>query len=189
MFQRAQVAGRDLRMARTAAQVAESLAAIQQIAEDGRTKLLAIQSQAEDASTQSRLKAIGGHFNAYVEALNDVGKKQIDILALFGRRDEVEAKWTRTFNSVINSGLFGLTPNDKVVEAYVNEAAFAQFKDARTSGWRYFVLNEAAQIGAIERSLSEALLHLGYAQRDAAEKQVSNRSAGLFRSCPDSPRS
>ena len=53
LFQRAQVAGRDLRMARTAAQVVESLAAIQQIAEDGRTKLLAIQSQAEDTSAQS----------------------------------------------------------------------------------------------------------------------------------------
>ena len=85
---------------------------------------------------------------------------------------------------VINSGLFGLTPNDKVVEAYVNEAA-SQFKDARTSGWRYFVLNEAAQIGAIERSLSEALLHLGYAQRDAAEKQVSDSIGRLVPIVPE----
>ncbi|HWL75065.1 MAG TPA: hypothetical protein VNQ74_14440, partial [Burkholderiaceae bacterium] len=131
LFQRAQVAGRDVRMARTADQVAESLAAIQQITQDGRSKLLAMQSQAEDAHTQERLKAIGGHFIAYVEALNDVGKKQTDILALFGKRDEVEAKWTRTFNTVINSGMFGMTPNAKDVEAFINEAA-SQFKDART---------------------------------------------------------
>ena len=184
LFQRAQVAGRDVRMARTAAQVAESLAAIQQIAQDGRAKLLTMQSRAEDARTQERLKAIGGHFIAYVEALNDVGKKQTDILALFAKRDEVDAKWTRTFNSVVNSGMFGMTPNHKDIEAYVNEAA-SQFKDARTSGWRYFVLNETAQIGAIERSLSEALLHLGYGQRDAVEKPVSDAIARLVPIVPE----
>ena len=54
-----------------------------------------------------------------------MGKKQIDILALFGKRDEVEAKWTRTFNTVINSGMFGMTPNAKDVEAFINEAALA----------------------------------------------------------------
>src|SRR5262245_31371718 len=52
LFQRAQGAGRDMRMARTAAQVADSIAAVQRIAEDGRTKILALQSQAEDASAQ-----------------------------------------------------------------------------------------------------------------------------------------
>ena len=184
LFQRAQVAGRDLRMARTADQVAEPLAAIQKIAQDGRSKLLALQSQAEDAHTQERLKAIGGHFIAYVEALNDVGKKQTDILALFGKRDEVEAKWTRTFNSVVNSGMFEMTPNHKDIEAYVNEAA-SQFKDARTSGWRYFVLNERAQIGAIERSLSESLAHLGYGQRDAVEKPVSDAIGRLVSIVPE----
>ena len=104
-----------------------------------------MQSQAADAGAQNHAKAIGERFAAYVEALNEVGKKQIDILALFGKRDEVEAKWTRTFNTVINSGMFGMTPNAKDVEAFINEAA-SQFKDARTSGWRYFVLNEKAQI-------------------------------------------
>jgi methyl-accepting chemotaxis protein len=171
LFQRAQVAGRDLRMARTTAQVGDSLAAIQRIAEDGRTKIVALESQADDGSAKNLSKAIGQHFAAYVEALNEVGKKQLDILALFGKRDEVEAKWTRTFNRVINSGMFGMTPNTKDIEAFINEAA-SQFKDARTSGWRYFVLNEVSQITFIQRSLDEALQHLRYGQRDALEKPV-----------------
>jgi methyl-accepting chemotaxis protein len=184
LFQRAQVAGRDLRMARTAVQVADSLAAIQRIADDGRTKILALQSQAADTGAQNHAKAIGERFAAYVEALNEVGKKQIDILALFGKRDEVEAKWTRTFNTVINSGMFGMTPNAKDVEAFINEAA-SQFKDARTSGWRYFVLNETAQINAIQRSLEEALQHLGYGQRDAVEKPVAEAIGRLVPIVPE----
>jgi hypothetical protein len=171
LFQRAQVAGRDLRMARTAAQVADSLGVIMRIADEGRDKIVALQSQAADTGAQNHAKAIGERFAANVEALDEVGRKQIEILALFGKRDEVEAKWTRTFNSVINSGLFGMTPNAKDIEAFINEAA-SQFKDARTSGWRYFVLNETSQINAIQRSLEEALQHLRYGQRDAVEKEI-----------------
>src|SRR5438445_1889397 len=44
LFQRAQVAGRDLRMARTASQVADSLAAVERITEEGRKKLSALES-------------------------------------------------------------------------------------------------------------------------------------------------
>ncbi|MBX9773632.1 MAG: HAMP domain-containing protein [Xanthobacteraceae bacterium] len=184
LFQRAQVAGRDIRMARTPAQVAESLAAIGRIAEVGRAKILTLQSRADDATARDLSKGIGEQFAAYVAALNEVGGKQIDILALFGKRDEVESRWTRTFNMVVNSGMFGMTSNAKHVEAFINEAS-SLFKDARTSGWRYFVLNEKSQINAIQRALEEALMHLRYGQRDSLEKEIADLIGRLIPIVPE----
>src|SRR5262249_30586431 len=101
--------------------------------------------------------------------LKDIGDKQIEILALFEKRDQLESKWIRTVNVVVNSAAFGTLPNYREVESFIADAA-SQFKDARTSAWRYFVLNEATQIRAIERPLSEAWRGLDYARMAPSEK-------------------
>jgi methyl-accepting chemotaxis protein len=170
LFQRAQVIGRDLRMARTASQVTQVLAGVDPIAEEGRKRLTAAELQAR-RSDRDRFQAVGARLADYVAALRDIGGKQVEILALFEKRDQIESKWVRTVNIVVNSAAFGTLPNYREVESFIADAA-SQFKDARTSAWRYFVLNEATQIRAIERSLGEALRGLDYARAATPEKTV-----------------
>jgi methyl-accepting chemotaxis protein len=171
MLQRVQVAGRDLRMARTPTEIERLLGQLQLIAANGRTRLSTLEAQSTDQSDRGRFKELQKLFPAYVAALGEIGKKQGEILALFGKLDQVESKWARNVNVVVNSVPFTNLRNYKDIEAFINEAA-SSFKDARTAAWRYFLLYEASQVRWIATSTDQAIQQLNFGRRTAAEKAV-----------------
>jgi methyl-accepting chemotaxis protein len=171
VLQRALVVGRDLRMARTASDVKTLLADLQDIAANGRSKLAALEARTIDPANRARVGAIGDLFGQYVGAIADIGTKRTEILSSFRTLDEVESKWIRSVNLVVNSGAFGTLPNDKDIEALINEAA-SLFKDARTATWRYFLLNEASQVRRISSSTDQAVHQLDYARDATANRAV-----------------
>ena len=171
MLQRVQVAGRDLRMARTPTEIERLLGQLQLIAANGRTRLSTLEAQSTDQSDRDRFKELQKLFPAYVAALGEIGKKQGEILALFGKLDQVESKWARNVNVVVNSVPFTNLRNYKDIEAFINEAA-SSFKDARTAAWRYFLLYEASQVRWIATSTDQAIQQLNFGRRTSAEKAV-----------------
>ena len=74
---------------------------------------------------------------------------------------------------LVNSPSFELQSNVRNVETLVNEAQ-SSFKDARTATWRYFVLAEASQGQKIAIATDEAAQKLGFARRDATEKELAD---------------
>ena len=171
MVQRVQVVGRDIRMARVPAAVEKLLGDLRQIASNGRARLSSIEAQSIDQANRDRFQALQKLFPEYVAALGEIGKKQIEILSLFGKLDQVESKWARSVNVVVNSVAFTNLRNYKDIEAFINEAA-SSFKDARTAAWRYFLLNEPAQIRWMATSTDQAIQQLNYGRRSAADKTV-----------------
>ena len=171
MLQRVQVAGRDLRMARTPTEIERLLGQLQQIAANGRTRLSTLEAQSTDQSDRDRFKELQKLFPTYVAALGEIGKKQSEILALFGKLDQVESKWARSVNVVVNSVPFTNLRNYKDIEAFINEAA-SSFKDARTAAWRYFLLYEASQVRWITTATEQAIQQLNFGRRAAGEKAV-----------------
>jgi len=171
VLQRALVIGRNLRMARTTAEVEKLLVELQRIAADGRARLSTLEAQSVDPVHRDRFKAIKERLQQYAAALADCGAKQIEILNLFGKLDQVESKWVRSVNLVVNSVAFTNLPNYKEIEAFINEAA-SLFKDARTATWRYFLLNEASQVRRISASSEQAVQQLNYAAVAAVDKTV-----------------
>ena len=171
MMQRVQVVGRDIRMARVPATVEKLLGDLRQIAASGRTRLSSIEARSIDQANRDRFQALQKLFPEYVAALGEIGKKQIEILSLFGRLDQVESKWARSVNVVVNSVAFTNLRNYKDIEAFINEAA-SSFKDARTAAWRYFLLNESTQIRWMATSTDQAIQQLNYGRRSAADKAV-----------------
>ena len=170
-LQRVKIAGRDLRMARIPADVAKLLGELQQIAADGHTRLATLETQSINLGNLDRFKDLQKLFSEYVAALDEIGKKQGEILSLFGKLEQVESKWARGVNLVVNSASFTNQPNYKDIEAFITDAASA-FKDARTATWRYFLLTEAAQIRWISSSTDQAIQQLNYGHRAAADKVV-----------------
>jgi methyl-accepting chemotaxis protein len=171
MLQRVQVVGRDIRMARVPAAVEKLLGDLRQIAASGRTRLSSMEARSIDQANHERFQALQKQFPEYVAALGEIGKKQIEILSLFGRLDQVESKWARSVNVVVNSVAFTNLRNYKDIEAFINEAA-SSFKDARTAAWRYFLLNEPAQIRWMATSTDQAIQQLNYGRRSAADRAV-----------------
>jgi methyl-accepting chemotaxis protein len=170
-LQRVKVAGRDLRRARTPTEVEQLLRELQDIATDGRTRLASLETQSIDLANRDRFQDLQRLFSEYIAALVEIGKNQGEILSLFGRLDQVESKWARGVNLVVNSAPFTNQANYKDIEAFITDAASA-FKDARTATWRYFLLREASQIRRISSSADQAIQQLNYGRRAAADKTV-----------------
>jgi methyl-accepting chemotaxis protein len=170
-LQRALVVGRDIRMAKTAADVEKLVGQLQQIAADGRARLATLEAHSNNPTNRERFKSIGELFGQYVTALEACAAKQTEILALFSKLDQAESKWVRGVNLVVNSVAFTNLPNYKDIEAFINEAA-SLFKDARTATWRYFLLNEASQARRISASADQAVNQLDFARAGAGNKSV-----------------
>ena len=169
VLQWAQIASRDLRMARTPVEVEKLLDELQKISGDGHKKLSVLEAQTLDPLNRDRFKSIGELFTRYVAALSDIGEKQTKILSLFGDLDQIELKWTRSVNRVVNSSPFANLSNYLEVESFINEAVSA-FKDARTAAWRFFVLHEESQSRRISASADQATEKLKYARRTLTDK-------------------
>jgi methyl-accepting chemotaxis protein len=171
VLRQAQIASREVRIGRTQAQVATVLDELQQIAGEGHSKLEALQSQSLNSENRDRFKRIDELLTEFVTALNEIGKLQSAILTLFEQREQIEMKWARNVNLVVNSAPFANLTNNSEVEGYIAEATSA-FTDARTAAWRYFVLNEPSQIRLISASADQTLKQLGYARRGTTDTRV-----------------
>jgi methyl-accepting chemotaxis protein len=170
-LQQAQVAGRDVLMSRSADQVGTIRASLQRIAADGYALLAGLEKQSANPADRDRFRTIGAQFKIYVTTLSEIADKQVEILGLFKKRDEVGSKWSRSVTTVVNSGAFGTLENFKDVDAFINEAASA-FKDARVAAWSYFLLRDPVQTRLIESAAGEVVRQLGYARSAAVSPLV-----------------
>jgi methyl-accepting chemotaxis protein len=168
VLQRVQVVGRDLRMARTAAKAQALLKELQQLAAEAKTRLATLAAEAGEPERFERLQALCRNL---VAALDEIGNKQMEILSLFEKLDQIESKWARSVNTVVNSAPFANLPSSRDIEGFINEAT-SQFKDGRTASWRYFLLHEASQTRRIGASTDEAIQQLHYASRAVTDKAV-----------------
>jgi methyl-accepting chemotaxis protein len=183
-LQRAQVAGRDLLLSRTPEQVEGILATLQLIASDSDAQLERLEKQSPNPENRERFRRARAQFKTYVATLNEIGRKQGDILEHFKTRDQITSKWTRSVTSVVNSGTFGMMENYKEVEGFINEAASA-FKDGRTAAWSYFVLRERSQARLIEIAADQVVHHLNYARLTARDERVKAGIDSLLAMVPE----
>ena len=178
LMQRAQIAGRDLRMAQSATQVQAHLAQLQQITAEAGANFSMLETLTATADQRDRFNKIKDMSATYIASLTEIGEKQSAILALFEKLDQTESKWSRSINLVINSGAFGNLPNIRSTETLISEAESA-FKDARTAAWRFFVLSETSQALRINAAADQAAQKLGYARRDITDQIVADGIDGL----------
>src|SRR5262245_29629748 len=111
VLQSAQIASRDLRMARKLVDVEKILGELQQIRVDGDRQLSALEAQTAIPANRERFKSISELFQRYLAALGDIGENQTKILSLFGDLDQIELKWTRRVLQVVNSSPVANLPN------------------------------------------------------------------------------
>ncbi len=184
VLQWARIASRDLRMARTSAEVGKILDELRQISADGYKMLSALEVQTVSPINRERFKKIKESFQKYIAALLEIGEKQDKILLLFSSLDQVELKWTRSVNRAVNSAPFANLANYTEVDSFVNEAVSA-FKDARTAAWRFFVLHEESQIRRISASADQATQKLNYARRTINDKAIIAEMDALLAIVPE----
>ena len=184
LMQKAQIAGRDLRMAQSAAQVDSLLVQLQQVGREADLLLSSLDALTVTADQRQRFNDIKEFSTTYIAALSDIGSKRAAILSLFKKLDEAETKWTRSMNIVVNSEQFSFLPNMNATDALIREAKSA-FKDARTAAWRYFVLSKSSQVLRIAGAADLATRKLGFARRDVTNDVVARDIDGLSAIVPE----
>src|SRR3954451_6260808 len=184
LMQKAQIAGRDLRMAQSAAQVDSLLVQLQQVGREADLVLSSLDALTVTADQRKRFNDLKELSASYVAALSDIGSKRAAILSLFMKLDGTESKWARSINQVINSEQFSFLPNMIATDSLIREAESA-FKDARAAAWRYFVLSEASQVLRITGAADAATQKLNFARRDVTNDVVSRGIDGLSAIVPE----
>ncbi len=184
LMQKAQIAGRDLRMAQSAAQVDSLLVQLQQVGREADLLLSSLDAMTVTADQRQRFNDIKEFSTSYIAALSDIGSKRAAILSLFKKLDEAETKWTRSMNIVVNSEQFSFLSNMNATDSLIREAESA-FKDARTAAWRYFVLSESSQVLRIAGAADLATRKLNFARRDVTNDVVSRGIDGLSAIVPE----
>ena len=132
LMQKAQIVGRDLRMAQSAAQVDSLLLQLQQVGNEADLALSSLEGLTVTADQRKRFNDIKELLKSYIAALSDIGAKRTAILAQFMKLDEAETKWTHSMNRVINSEQFSFLPNMNAIDSLIRETESA-FKNARTA--------------------------------------------------------
>ena len=184
LMQKAQIAGRDLRMAQSAAQVESLLVQLQQVDREADLALSSLDALMVTDDQRKRFNELKGLSTNYIAALSYIGAKRASILSLFMKLDGTESKWARNMNQVINSEQFSFLPNMNAIDSLIREAESA-FKDARTAAWRYFVLSEASQVLRITGAADAATQKLNFARRDVTNDAVSRGIDGLSAIVPE----
>ena len=184
LMQKAQIAGRYLRMAQSAAQVDSLLVQLQLVGRDADLALSSLDALTSMADQRTRFHDLKELSTNYIAALSDIGAKRAAILALFMKLDQAESKWARSVNQVVNSEQFSFLSNMIATDALIREAESA-FKDARTAAWRYFVLSEASQVLRIVGAADQATQKLDFARRDVTNDMVSRGIDGLSAIVPE----
>lgn len=171
LLRRAQIAGRNLRRAQTADQIAPHLAELEQVADQARAKMAALGERTASDETRRNFNSVSELTLSYIEVLRKIGAEQAQILSLFKQLDDFETLWVRLFNQLLNAPEFSFMPNVSAVEPLLNESA-AGFMDARTATWRYFVLHEQSQVVRITSGAEQAFQKLEYAKREMKDAKV-----------------
>jgi hypothetical protein len=82
-LRRAQVAGRDLRMGRTAVAVEKNIAALKQMAAETNRRLVAVKELSRSPDDLARFNLVRKQLDTYVAALGELALTQTRILTLF----------------------------------------------------------------------------------------------------------
>ncbi len=178
-LRRAQVAGRDLRMGRTTVAVETNIAALNQIVAETNRRLATAKELSRSPDDLARFNLVRKQLDAYVAALSELALTQTRILTLFAKRSEIDNRWLRSANIVVNSTAFSMAPNSSELEYLITTATFS-FKDTYAASWRYFVLNEKSQATQIATSSETAVKHLRLLRESAKNTAVVSSVDGLL---------
>jgi methyl-accepting chemotaxis protein len=150
---------RDMRLAKTSADVAEVLKHLAGRATTANTAYDGAIAMAGLEEDQQFLSAVKIAFNDYVRATQEIGAIQFEIITLRERQISEGAQWSRKAANLINSGAVAVANNRYALENNLQQAN-AEFMQAVSMSWSRFVRNDDAELKRIFGALSNAVLLL-----------------------------
>jgi len=146
-----QLAGRDVRLARTSAEVDKTIADLQRFKASEAKELEAALSAAHGQDTRERLQKIKSLMEGFTAAVEDLAKAQITLLEQIDKRSAISDEWTKALDTQLNSPALKKLDNRLDIERLLF-LADARVNALRAAAWKLGATGDPNLIAAITRT-------------------------------------
>ena len=158
-MRQAQLAGRAIRLARTAAEVQKGTAELHHFEELEAKELDTALAIAQKPETRERLQRIKELTRDYAAGTKELAKAQGDLLAQIEKRTAISTEWSKAFATELASPALARLANRPDIEKLLYQAD-SSVNAIRAAVWRYGITGEAdipGRIATIEGTLKQIL--------------------------------
>ena len=151
-----QLAARDVRLARTPAEVDKTIADLQRFKASEAKELEAALAAAQGQDTRERLQKIKSLMEGFTAAVEDLAKAQITLLGQIDKRSAISDEWTKALDTQLTSPALTKLDNRLDIERLLF-LADARVNALRAAAWKLGATGDPSLIAAIsqDRELAE----------------------------------
>ena len=146
-----QLAARDVRLARTPAEVDKTIADLQRFKSSEAKELESALAAAHGQETRERLQKIKSLMEGFTAAVEDLAKAQISLLAQIDKRSAISDEWTKALEAQLTSPALTKLDNRLDIERLLF-LADARVNALRAAAWKLGATGDASLITAITRT-------------------------------------
>jgi methyl-accepting chemotaxis protein len=154
-----QLAGRNLRLARTPADIDKSLADMRKAAKAEESEIDSAYAAALRPESRERLQKIKSLMTSFVAGIEELGTAQRALLALIEKRNGISAEWTKAIGAALNSKILARFDDFADMQSLLHQAD-AKVNALRALVWRFGATGEAnipQQVSQTRAALEELL--------------------------------
>jgi methyl-accepting chemotaxis protein len=160
-----QVAARDIRLAKTAADVDQRLADIQRHRASQAKEIDAALAVAQMQNTRERLQKVKSLIDSFIGGVEELAQAQKNSLVEIEKRDAISGEWYRAFQTALNSSVFARIENREEVEGLFYQA------DAKVNALRALVFRFGATGDTkLVQAIGHAQTHLASLLKQTRDK-------------------
>ena len=146
-----QLAARDVRLARTPAEVDKTIADLQRFKASEAKELEAALAAAQGQDTRERLQKIKSLMESFTAAVEDLAKAQITLLGQIDKRSAVSDEWTKALDTQLTSPALTKLDNRLDIERLLF-LADARVNALRAAAWKLGATGDPSLIASIART-------------------------------------
>ena len=146
-----QLAARDVRLARTPAEVEKTVADLQRFKASEAKELEAALAAAQAQETRERLQKIKSLMESFTAAVEDLAKAQITLLAQIEKRSAVSDEWSKALDTQLTSPALTKLDNRLDIERLLF-LADARVNALRAAAWKLGATGDPSLIAAITKT-------------------------------------
>jgi methyl-accepting chemotaxis protein len=146
-----QLAARDVRLARSPAEVERAMADLQRFKSSEAKELDAALATAQRQDTKERLQKIKSLMDGFTAAVEDLAKAQITLLAQIDKRTAISGEWTKKLDSELASPALAKLDNRLEIERLLFQAD-AKVNALRAAAWRLGATGDASLVAAMKKT-------------------------------------
>ncbi|HWL73882.1 MAG TPA: hypothetical protein VNQ74_08425, partial [Burkholderiaceae bacterium] len=146
-----QLAARDVRLARTPAEVEKTVADLQRYKASEAKELESALAAAQGQDTRERLQKIKSLMEGFTAAVEDLAKAQITLLGQIDTRSAISDEWTKSLDTQLNSSALKKLDNRLDIERLLF-LADARVNALRAAAWKLGATGDPSLIAQITRT-------------------------------------